>query len=251
LNGTKNTNWTTTAQEYPYGDNELEKISYWQIMEMEMQNALKSSTQNGSTRASVPFENLNPEQQRANKLFTTALTTDGPVGKLQIIRGKAGTGKSFTLDSLVTSLSEMEGYSGDDILIVATTGKAACNIGGSTVHSYSDGLCLPAGTMKWQELKGKTLKKFQERLKKRKLFVLTNSQCYALQSCGACIVDCVKPDHNLLTYRLQDLPLCYLVIPGNCPLCNQFHYGEHQSLRRRDMAARSTSSLTLLLSLWK
>ena len=90
---------------------------------MEMQNALKSSTQNGSTRGSVPFENLNPEQQRANKLFTTALTTDGPVGKLQIIRGKAGTGKSFTLDSLVTSLSEMDGYSGDDILIVATNGK--------------------------------------------------------------------------------------------------------------------------------
>jgi hypothetical protein len=67
----------------------------------------------------------------------------GIFGRCFLLRGQGGTGKSFTIDAIVNSVSDE--YGGDSVGIMATTGKAATVIGGSTVHSHKLGLALPIG----------------------------------------------------------------------------------------------------------
>lgn len=49
--------------------------------------------------------------------------------------GDAGTGKSYLLRVLVEALQEQVGK--DKVFVTASTGIAACNIGGITVHSFA------------------------------------------------------------------------------------------------------------------
>ena len=48
--------------------------------------------------------------------------------------GSAGTGKSFLLKQLVTSLRKKHGNGA--VFVIASTGIAACAIDGVTVHRY-------------------------------------------------------------------------------------------------------------------
>jgi hypothetical protein len=56
--------------------------------------------------------------------------------------------------------------------VMATTGKAATVIGGSTVHSVKDGLGIPIDPTAFKALEGATLKNLQIRLKDLKLIVI-------------------------------------------------------------------------------
>ncbi|KAG8837213.1 hypothetical protein FRB91_008285, partial [Serendipita sp. 411] len=57
-------------------------------------------------------------------------------GKNVFFTGSAGTGKSVLLRSIIKSLRAKYVKSPDAIAITASTGIAACNIGGVTVHSF-------------------------------------------------------------------------------------------------------------------
>ncbi|THH32533.1 hypothetical protein EUX98_g1662 [Antrodiella citrinella] len=58
-------------------------------------------------------------------------------GQSVFYTGSAGTGKSVLLREIIKSLRKSHSKSLDAIAITASTGIAACNIGGVTVHSFS------------------------------------------------------------------------------------------------------------------
>lgn len=58
-------------------------------------------------------------------------------GKSVFFTGSAGTGKSVLLRELITELRHKYKREGDRVAVTASTGLAACNIGGVTLHSFS------------------------------------------------------------------------------------------------------------------
>ena len=95
-------------------------------------------------RRTVPSESLNHLQLCAHNLIIKALMlnkndsiTDGcnGVSWLQLILGKAACGKLYILDSVVTTLKNRHSYNDSNYLVIASTGKAASNVSGSTLHS--------------------------------------------------------------------------------------------------------------------
>ena len=56
-------------------------------------------------------------------------------GENVFFSGGAGTGKSVLLSHIVQRLSRK--YQADQVFVTATTGLAACNIGGTTVHQFA------------------------------------------------------------------------------------------------------------------
>ncbi|KAH7276566.1 hypothetical protein KP509_39G012100 [Ceratopteris richardii] len=56
-------------------------------------------------------------------------------GKSIFITGSAGTGKSYLLNEAVNTLRNM--YSPTSVFVTASTGLAACAIGGTTLHSFA------------------------------------------------------------------------------------------------------------------
>ncbi|CAD1779384.1 similar to Saccharomyces cerevisiae YML061C PIF1 DNA helicase [Maudiozyma barnettii] len=77
--------------------------------------------------------------------------------------GSAGTGKSILLKELIKSLRDL--YGRDHVAVTASTGLAACNIGGVTVHSYTGiGLGKGDGDMLFKKVRRskKHLRRWQE-----------------------------------------------------------------------------------------
>ncbi|QRV74297.1 ATP-dependent DNA helicase PIF1 [Ceratobasidium sp. AG-Ba] len=66
-------------------------------------------------------------------------------GKNIFFTGSAGTGKSVLLREIIKALRKKHGKSQDAVAITASTGIAACNIGGQTLHSFS-GIGIGEGT---------------------------------------------------------------------------------------------------------
>ena len=58
------------------------------------------------------------------------------------------------------------------VMKLATTGKAASVIGGSTVHSRKNGIGLPVGRQKYRDLSSNMLKQAQKRFKGVKLIII-------------------------------------------------------------------------------
>ena len=73
-----------------------------------------------------------------------------------IINGVAGTGKSYLINAIRVLL-------GEKCAVTATTGKAAFNINGVTIHSL---LKLPVGSKGNKDLTGQNLMRLQESLRK-------------------------------------------------------------------------------------
>lgn len=74
--------------------------------------------------------------------------------------GSAGTGKSVLLREMIKVLKRM--YGNDQVAITASTGLAACNVGGITVHSFA-GVGLGNGDVKKLYQKVKRSQKFVKR----------------------------------------------------------------------------------------
>ena len=101
--------------------------------------------------------------------------TDNPEslenGRLCVLFGKGGAGKSYTIDCILSTLRNKYDFEEDDYLILATSAIAASVIGGVTVHSPAYGLGIPIGN-KYVEVKGKDLRKYQTRLKNLKFLII-------------------------------------------------------------------------------
>ena len=103
-----------------------------------------------SHRRVVSKDTLNERQLLAHDMIVTACllgpgesSTDGgeQIGRLQILLGAGGCGKSYVIDAVINTLTLQHGWASDRYGIYATTGKAATSINGYTIQNYSQGLC--------------------------------------------------------------------------------------------------------------
>ena len=78
-------------------------------------------------RAEVTCADLSAEQMRATDLVRN--------GHNVFLTGGAGTGKSYTLKVIIDTLKLAHGT--EHVFVTASTGIAACAIGGTTVHSWA------------------------------------------------------------------------------------------------------------------
>lgn len=74
-----------------------------------------------------PRAELSEEQQKVLELAKS--------GKSFFFTGAAGTGKSYLLREIIREMQTIYGY--NIVHVTASTGIAACNIGGCTVHSFA------------------------------------------------------------------------------------------------------------------
>ena len=81
---------------------------------------------------------------------------------LMIICGTAGTGKSYLINAIAAQLK-------DDCCLTATTGIAAFNINGITIHSL---LQLPIRNQSAKDLEGNALMRLQDRIKGKKYIII-------------------------------------------------------------------------------
>ena len=58
-------------------------------------------------------------------------------GRNAFITGSAGTGKSFLLRYIISELQKLHGGAKERVAVTASTGIAAVNIGGQTIHSFA------------------------------------------------------------------------------------------------------------------
>ena len=97
-------------------------------------------------------------------------------GRLVIMSDKGGACKSYTLDSVLSTLRNEYNYTEENYLILATSAMAATVISGVTVHSPEHGLVIPTGN-KHVELKGRGLQKYQTRLKYLQFLIIDELLC--------------------------------------------------------------------------
>lgn len=102
---------------------------------------------NLESQQTINPEDLNDEQIDASEAILEGQNT--------FITGSAGTGKSFLLRYLVQELREKHGPNA--VAVTASTGIAAINLGGQTVHSYA-GIGLSTGSADNSKVINKVLK---------------------------------------------------------------------------------------------
>ncbi|ROW14943.1 hypothetical protein VPNG_03363 [Cytospora leucostoma] len=90
----------------------------------EMQQAVKSYTVKQSAIS------LSNEQEHVKELVCQR-------GKSVFFTGPAGTGKSVLMRAIVQELKKKHAKDPERLAVTASTGLAACNIGGMTLHSFS------------------------------------------------------------------------------------------------------------------
>ncbi|KTW27996.1 hypothetical protein T552_01860 [Pneumocystis carinii B80] len=99
-----------------------------------------------------------PIQQKKNKKLPGLFLSEEQKTVLKIIveeresiffTGSAGTGKSVLLREIIASLRKKYAKEPDRVAITASTGLAACNIGGVTLHSYAG---IGLGRDSWEDL---------------------------------------------------------------------------------------------------
>jgi hypothetical protein len=122
------------------------------------------------------MERFNDEQILARDTIVraaTGLTMEEIERKLIILIGLGGTGKSTTVNAVITTLKQEHGWSDENYAVWATTGMAATNIHGSTVHSWKEGLGFPDEKMvKFMPLGATKLIEMQDRYKDKLRLVI-------------------------------------------------------------------------------
>lgn len=122
----------------------------------------KNSTHNMTVqRSTVDVTTLNREQAIAYSIVQqhhhSMNTNDKPSPLHMIVCGTAGTGKSYLINAIVQCLT-------NKVIVTGTTGMAAYNISGETLHSV---LKLPVRSTNKRELQGSSLRwlqtKFQDK----------------------------------------------------------------------------------------
>lgn len=131
--------------------------------------ALDASTLNNTIISQAPLQ-LSTEQQF---LMQQVLQNKKSV----FFTGSAGTGKSVLLRQLIENLKEF--YKPGQVAVTASTGIAACNIGGCTLHAFA-GIGLGNGTVDQLMVKLEENKRAKQRWKKTKVLVIDESKSYFL-----------------------------------------------------------------------
>jgi ATP-dependent DNA helicase PIF1 len=119
-------------------------------IQSEFRDVHTSSFESSSSTPSIPPSSARPDELHNH--------TEGPVlseeqeyvwreamsGRSIFLTGCGGTGKSFLTNNLITSLKEKYGKAA--VAITATTGIAACQIGGTSLHNFA-GIGLGNGSI--------------------------------------------------------------------------------------------------------
>ena len=161
------------------------------------------------------------------------LMQTGNVGRLQIIVGQGGCGKSFTVNAIITSLKEEYNWTEDNFCIYATNGKAATNINGSTLQNFVDGLGLFVVGGNFKKLAGETLIRMQDRMKNVRLIIIDKFSM--LRQCELYYIDerlrqiMGTPDESFggITIVLTGDPAQLAPVKGNCLWDPRAQAGSH------------------------
>lgn len=86
-----------------------------------------------------------------------------------------GTGKSVLLREIIRSLKDKYNKAVDAVAVTASTGIAACNIGGSTLHSFG-GFGLGQGTVDQLVKQVKRNKKTVQKWTRTKVLIIDESE---------------------------------------------------------------------------
>lgn len=95
-------------------------------------------------------------------------------GKSVFYTGSAGTGKSVLLREIIQALKLKYSRSQDAVAITASTGIAACNIGGMTIHSFA-GIGLGVESPDQLVVKVRKNKKAMGRWQRTKVLIIDES----------------------------------------------------------------------------
>lgn len=93
------------------------------------ESALSIVQQHNDKKATITPISLSEEQRRVLDLVVNK-------GKSVFFTGSAGTGKSVLMRSIIAELRKKHMASPERVAVTASTGLAACNIGGVTLHSF-------------------------------------------------------------------------------------------------------------------
>ncbi|KAK6594560.1 DNA repair and recombination protein PIF1 [Botrytis cinerea] len=118
--------WNTTASKVAE-----ERRAVKEMRKRKIDKAEKAAAEShGRTRTAklAPIQ-LTDEQTRVKDLVVDQ-------GKSVFFTGSAGTGKSVLMRSIIAALKKKYVREGDRVAVTASTGLAACNIGGVTLHSF-------------------------------------------------------------------------------------------------------------------
>jgi ATP-dependent DNA helicase PIF1 len=112
---------------------------------------------------------LSPEQQNVLDCVLK--------GESMFFTGSAGTGKSVLLRHIIAALKRTHASRPDAVAITASTGMAACAIGGTTIHSFA-GIGLGAESKEALLNKVKKNRKASGRWMRTKILIIDESQCF-------------------------------------------------------------------------
>ncbi|KAM7222376.1 PIF1-like helicase domain containing protein [Rhypophila decipiens] len=119
--------WDPTASAVKEQKRQLKRASSANKAEAsaaDMQNAMKSTA---VKKAPI---SLSAEQEHVKKLVVEK-------GQSVFFTGPAGTGKSVLMRAIIADLKRRHVRDPERVAVTASTGLAACNIGGMTLHSFS------------------------------------------------------------------------------------------------------------------
>lgn len=119
--------WNKTASAMKAEQKELRKINKSRSTEAKQTDALSAKA---PTISRLPKIFLSEEQ----KGVLNAVVEEG---KSIFFTGSAGTGKSVLMKSIITQLRQKYGKEPDRVAVTASTGLAAVNIDGTTLHSFA------------------------------------------------------------------------------------------------------------------
>lgn len=118
--------WNTTASRIAQDKKDLKgKQVKRKAADADMEEAARKSDK----KARMAPITLSEEQQRVLDLVVNQQ-------KSVFFTGSAGTGKSVLMRSIIAELRKKYKKEGDRVAVTASTGLAACNIGGVTLHSF-------------------------------------------------------------------------------------------------------------------
>jgi ATP-dependent DNA helicase PIF1 len=132
---------------------------------------------------------LSPEQKAVLDMIITER-------KSIFFTGAAGTGKSFLLKEIIRSLGDL--FLPEEIAITASTGIAACNIGGCTVHKFAGiGLGKDPANVLIMKVKNNTMA--SNRWRQTKILIIDESM---VVSCFTALM--LSLNINLVVFSLHD-----------------------------------------------
>lgn len=122
--------WNTTASAIKEQQKQLRKANKKPVQTGDVADDLAGPAIRAKKPANVSRPGLSREQRHVLDLVVES-------GKSVFFTGSAGTGKSVLLREIIAVLRKKYAKEQDRVAMTASTGLAACNIGGVTLHSFA------------------------------------------------------------------------------------------------------------------